>query len=390
MLNCFLISPTQGLCLALQGMCAELGEVFVYKALDSYPSLTELSRFLNVVDPEVMLLEIGPMDEAMKVAAFVHEHRPQTVIIGFTRQRDRARFALAATLGVGEILVAPFTLEDLRQALWRSFRQRPLPVFPNLMAFLPSKPGSGASTIAANLAGVLANQAGQNVLLIDGDRQAGVLATLLNVEPRYTVLDTLKTSHELDDGTWTYRKFQVRGFDLLAMPPRPEMTELPPWCYHRLLQFVQSRYERVMLDLPHVIETEQDAFLRQAGSVFVVCTPEPAALLLARRRIEELQRFGVDQKRINLVLNRRLEQDREAHEIEKFLEGPLYAVLPYDYASVRKAALTGALVAEKSELGAAFNWIAHKLVGLPVPDLAVGPSHGGLRSLFRRRTVEAL
>jgi pilus assembly protein CpaE len=390
MLNCFLISPTPGLCLALQGMCAELGEVFIYKALDSYPPPMELGRFLNVVDPEVMLLEIGPMDEAMKVAAYVHDHRPQTVVIGFTRQRDRARFALAATLGMGEILVAPFTLEDLRQALWRSFRQRPLPVFPNLMAFLPSKPGSGASTIAVNLAGLLANQAGQNLLLIDGDRHAGVLATLLNVEPKHTVLDTLKTSHELDDGTWTYRKFQVRGFDLLAMPPRPEMTELPPWCYHRLLHFVQSRYDRVVIDLPHVTEAEQDSFIRQAGSVFVVCTPEPAALLLARRRMEELRQFGVEPNRIHLVLNRRLEQDREAQEIERFLEAPLYAVLPYDYASVRKAGLTGSLVTEKSELGVAFNWMAHKLVGLPVPELPVGASHGGLRGLFRRRQVEAV
>jgi pilus assembly protein CpaE len=282
-------------------------------------------------------------------------------------------------------------LEDLRQALWRSFRQRQLQVFPNLMAFLPSKPGSGASTIAANLAGVLANQAGQNVLLVDGDRHAGVLATLLNVEPRYTVLDTLKTSHELDDGTWTYRKFRVRDFDLLAMPPRPELTELAPWCYHRLLKFVQSRYDWTMIDLPHVIEADQDAFLRQAGNVFVVCTPEPAALLLAKRRMEELHRIGIEPNRINVVLNRRTEQDREANEVEKFLEVPLYAVLPYDYGSVRKAALTGALVAEKSELGAAFNWMAHKLVGLPVPELpAAGASHGGLRSLFRRRQAEAV
>jgi Flp pilus assembly CpaE family ATPase len=346
-----------------------------------------LGRLLNVVDPEVLFLEIGGPDRALEIAQEMQERRPQTVVIGFARQRDRFRFSEAGRRGVREILVAPFTVDDLRQALLAAFRSQPLPVFPNLMIFLPAKPGSGASTAALNVAGALASQAGQGVLLIDGDRQAGSLAALVKVDPKHSVLEALQSSHDLSDGTWSFRELRVHGFDLLGMPERPGAKPLPPWCYYRFLQFVQSRYDSILVDLPHVVDIEQEAFLRQAAAVHVVCTPEPASLGLARRRLEELQRQGVPEAHLRLIVSRRMDQDQESHEIEKALEMPVYAVVPYDYTSVRQAALDGGLVPEKSELGGAFSWLAHKVAGLPLPELPAASGHG-LRSLFRRRVAQ--
>jgi pilus assembly protein CpaE len=390
MLNCILIGPTQGLALALQGMCGELREVFVYKALDHYPGQADLGRLLNVVDPEVLLLEIGPDDRSLETARDLAEMRPQAVVIGFTRQRDRGRFAAAGKLGIREMLVAPFTVEDLRQALLRCFHQKTLPVLPGLVAFLPSKPGSGASTVALNVAGVLASQAGQRVLLMDGDRQAGSLAALLKLEPRHSVMEALENSHDLNDGTWSYRNLEARGFDLLPMPPRRTANDPPPWCYHRLLQFVHDRYDTVIVDLPHVMEAGQDAFVRQAAAIYIVCTPEPASLAQTRRRAEELCALGVGTDRLSVVLNRRMEQDQETNQVEKLLALPVCGVLPYDYASVRQAALAGGLIPEKTELGGACSWLAFKIAGLPQPEAMASASSGGLRSLFRKRVLQAV
>ena len=390
MLNCILIGPTLGLRLALQGMSAALGDIYVLKALETYPTLGVLTGLLNALSPDVVLLEIGATEQFPAIVRQIREVRPRAALIGFTRKRDRERLDEAIQLGVEQILLAPFTLDEFQEALWESFRALPAPIFSNLVTFVPAKPGSGASTIALNVTGILAGQAGQDVLLIDGDREAGVLAMLLNVQPRNTLVNALRSSNDLNYGAWAYRSRKAKGFDLLAKAARTQSKEtFPPWCYHRLLSFVQGRYDTVIIDLSHVIETEQETLVRQAGAVFVVCTPEPASLALARQQFEVLKEHGVEERRIGVILNRRLERDKDTLQIEKILERPLYATLPYDYVSVWQAEQVNKFILDRSELGAAMSWLTYKLARLPVEELPSPASERGLRSLFRKRVAEA-
>ena len=56
---------------------------------------------------------------------------------------------------------------------------------------MSAKHGSGATTVAVNVAGIIASRSGQRTALIDLDRPLGDAAAYLNVKPNFTVTDAL-------------------------------------------------------------------------------------------------------------------------------------------------------------------------------------------------------
>jgi pilus assembly protein CpaE len=324
-----------------------------------------------------LFIEIHVDDRCLELASEIREERPDIVLVGYARHCDRPRRAQAAEAGVSEVLVAPFTMDDLRRALFRAYETRPSEIHSNVLAFLPAKPGSGASLISLNAASAL-TQLGRKVLLIDGDRANGVLAVYTEANPEHTLDEALETSHELNDGAWEYRRIRVHGFDLLPMSYRPEPRVFAPWTYRRLLRYAHARYDHVLLDLAATGPDGSDAFLKQVRTVWVVVTPDAPAMFLAQRRCEELAALGLGEARIRLLMNRSTE------ETDAMLDDRIAAVLPDAPAAVREAVQASGLAPANSELGAAFRALARQLAGLPPEE---EPGGTGLFSAFRRRVL---
>lgn len=300
MLNCVAVGPTQGLLLALQQMCAELPDLCLLKALDQFPASHETSRVLNVLDPEALFLEIHPSERCLELAAELRADWPGVILVGYARQCDRARRSQAAEAGVAEVLVAPFSMDDLHRALVHAFQSRTPEILDNLIVFLPAKPGDGASTTALNTATALAGL-GRKVLVIDADRSNGVLAVHAGVDPAHSFDEALETSHELNEGVWEYRRTRAAGYDLLPMARRPAQRVFPPWTYRRLLRFAASHYDHVLVDLGSVLADGSEAFLRQARTIQLVTGPGEDSRFLAERRREELLALRISDERIETV-----------------------------------------------------------------------------------------
>ncbi len=286
--------------LALQQMCAGFSDVCLLKAIDQFPSVHDVGRLLNVLDPEAVFLEIHPSERSLELAAELLQHKPDLILIGYARQCDRPRRAQAAEAGVADVLTAPFSTEDVHGALVHAFQTRPPEIHRKLVAFLPAKPGNGASAAALHHAGILA-AGGRKVLVIDADRQNGVLALRTGVSPTHCLDEALAAAHELDEGTWGYRRLRAAGYDLLPTAQRPAAHGFAPWSYQRLLRFLTSHYDHVLVDLGGVPADGSEAFLRQARTVHLVTGADEASLFLAERRREELRALPVDALRIETV-----------------------------------------------------------------------------------------
>src|SRR5262249_10368440 len=61
-----------------------------------------------------------------------------------------------------------------------------------------AKHGSGATTLAVNLAGIIAARSKQSTALLDLDRPVGDSAAYLNLKPAFTVSDALNAGPRLD------------------------------------------------------------------------------------------------------------------------------------------------------------------------------------------------
>jgi Flp pilus assembly CpaE family ATPase len=179
----------------------------------------------------------------------------------------------------------------------------------------------------------------------------------------------------------------VQALDLLPTD-RSKKLPLPSWLdYYDLMKFVIPKYDRVVVDLPEVVNDATAELVHYALAVYVVCTSELPSLTLAEQRLKELAAKGLPSGRAQIIVNRWHKGDISVREVEDLLKAKVAAVFQNDYRTVHKSTLAGSAVKLDSDLGKAFLNFAKKLDGPQTPDK--GPSQGSLSLLNALRSSRA-
>lgn len=368
MFNAILIFRDESSREAIENLAAESSLVSFQRALHGYPPSFELTRILNAYDPDMVFLDLSDWPSAMAAAAGIRETAPGAAIVGFGGGWEPGCEAQCEAAGVTGLLVSPVTRKKFETSVERAILRVRGAIQENLFAFLPAKAGSGASTLALNAAGYLAAAPlSQKVLLIDGDLHSGLISVALGLNHPFSVLDALENSAQLDYSCW--RKYVAGAGTLDALlSDRSRRETLPSWTsYHHLLDFAASRYDRILVDLPEVVNDATVEIVRRAKRVFVVSTPETAPLALAPQRCRELERRGIPPEKIGLVINRWHRGDPNPEEVARSLNRRLSGVFNNDYRTVRDAARDNSFVNPESKLGRSFAAFARALAGAPAP-----------------------
>lgn len=198
MTSAILIAPSPDLADYLKSLCPGLGEIRIARTIHTYPPAYEITQTLASTGADLLLLELGLGVEALSTARHARLAKSEICILGFAPTRDESEIRKAHGAGVDEVLFAPFSGDDLKQALTRAAGARQSMTQGRVVAFLPAKAGNGASTAALHFAGTLA-QARQKVLLLDADLHSSVLALVLNLDPAHSILDALENAAELTE-----------------------------------------------------------------------------------------------------------------------------------------------------------------------------------------------
>lgn len=360
-------------------MVAATGQLQVLREFTSEPSPYELSRMLNTLSPDVILIDFGLGPAALDCATKIVAQAPHSAIVGFGAPSDMARIAKQA--GVHALVVAHGGTEDLQNAIHEALHSRDGGVEPTLFSFLPSKAGSGASTVVLNTASALANVHGKRVLVIDADLRSGILAIMLDVEPEGSLQSLLQNSSHLDSFQWAQYVVPVHGVDYL-MSSRSLDTVPPEWLhYYQLLNFARQNYDTILVDLPELVNAATVEIVRRSAMVFPICTSEIPSLRLTQHRCAELQRWNVPDERIGILLNRWHRSDPAPAEITRLIGKPVLKAFPNDYPAVRAAVAAGTSVSFDSKLGKAYVEFASYLIAGPEGNRQPGFA-GRLRGLF--------
>jgi pilus assembly protein CpaE len=321
----------------------------------------------------------------MQVARDARVSRPELVILGFLPGHDSGVASKAEAAGVNELLFAPFSAEAFDAALSRAADARRFQSLGDVIAFVPAKAGSGSSTTALHVAGALAQSRKRKVCLVDADLHSGLLALMLNLNPKKSVVDALENATQLTDPLWSMYICQAHGIDVLATPRAKRAQMYSQWDYRHLLGFARERYDFVVVDLPEIVNDATEAIVREAMAVFVVCTPEIPSLFLARRRIFELQSRGVKEGSLGVVLTRCVSEKVHVADAERVLQRPLSAVIPNDYATVQEALRDARPIHGLSEIAKAFTLFAETLSRESAePEPEGNPEAEATRSIFSR------
>ncbi len=234
-------------------------------------------------------------------------------------------------------------------ARWRSTLMRQEQAG-KLIAVLAPSGGSGSSTLAVNLATVLA-KLHKIAALIDLKLETGDLAALLDLKPTYTLAD-LCLNIERMDRTLFERSLtrHTSGVHLLSAPRHyDDISRVTPEGVHQALALAKSSFPYVLVDLDHSFRAEQVEVLLEADSILLVLRLDFASLRNTHRALEHLERLGVDRDRIYLIVNR-YGQPKEIpfSKAEEALGMKIFHYVPDDPKAINRANNNGVPVVTES------------------------------------------
>jgi pilus assembly protein CpaE len=367
-MRAILICPDETLRSQFEGAVAPHPNLVFSKILSEYPSPEAASRLVRAWVPQVIFMSVENEYLAEQLNRRLENDFPAVPRIAIHSSQEPSVFRFALRLRMQELLVPPFENSQLTQVLTQIEQHAESHPFAvdsteRFYAFVPAKAGVGASTIAANATWAFSRMAGASTLLADFDMYSGVTGFMFNVEHEFSVADAVAMSKTLDDDSWQRVIKKVGNIDLL-LSDAPQLGEsFQNREVSQLIEYARRNYSVVNADLPDTLDNMSLAVLRDASRIFLVVTPELAALRLARLKALVFRRLDMEDK-VSLVVNRvtkRMELSIE--EIEKTVGLPVFATFPCEYADVIRGIRTGQPSAKMTE---SFRQFAEKLLDKPV------------------------
>jgi len=347
----------------------------------TYPSQQTLEIRLRQTKPDVLLLDLASdLEAACELIRSVASFNLQTHVVGLHVRNDSDTILRSLRMGASEFLYAPFDVQTQNEAVARLRRLlQPGPadeIEPGtIIAFSSAKPGSGASTLAAQTAFALRRASSQRVLLADFDLMGGMIGFYLKLNNSKSLLDALQSAERLNEGVWSSCVATADGVDILPAPETPYAGPVDAARLHAVLEHARMNYDWVVLDLPVVFQRLSLMAISESDRAFLVSTPELPSLHLARKAVNLLDQLGFPKDRFQIMMNRINRRDEiGGSDIERLFNCSIDARIPNDYFSLHRAVTLGQPVDGHCELGKAIENLASRLAG--------GADHDRKRAAF--------
>lgn len=323
----------------------------------------DIPRLRNLPSDQKCIVILDFADPHAMVVARALDGRPQIATVAVGGGASREELLELMQVGIRDVL-PNFTYRDVLHAANRAAAALACAgeLRADVFAFVPAKPGCGASTLATQATSVAARLAQEPTLLLDFDIRLGVTSFLLKSEGTHTIVDALLQADHLDQDMWSSLVSKMDNLHLLGSGPvdfsRPFLAER---C-SEVLQFAVKQYSVVAVDLPGSMDDYECEVLMRATRIFLVCTPDIGALHLARRKASWFHDVRLNDK-VSLVLN--CAERRGAlsvGEIERIVQLPVRYLVPASVNEVAKAVRNGSIIEGSSSLAKQIAKIAGDMV----------------------------
>lgn len=310
----------------------------------------------------IVILDFADAGRALAVARSL-DGRRQIAIVAVGGGGSREELLQLMQAGVRDVL-PHFTYREILHAANRAAVSLACAgeLLADLFAFVPAKPGCGASTIATQATAVAARLADEPTLLLDFDLRLGVTSFLLKAEGSHTIVDALTQADRLDRDLWSTLVSQLGNLHLLGSGPMDYSRPLLPERFTELLDFAVRQYSVVAVDLPGSMDDYECEAMLRAKRIFMVCTPDIGALHVARRKANWFQELHLTD-RVSVTLNcveRR--STLSVEEIERIIQLPVRYLIPASTNEIARAVQKGAILEGSSPLAKQIARIASDMV----------------------------
>ncbi len=280
------------------------------QSFEAYPaSANDLAmRKIQAASPDVMLIDIPSENSvaALRAVEWVHQELPKCAIFAVGSMAQSSVIVGAMRSGAREFLERPTTTTDLLEAFVRfTAAQRKIHqegTRGKIFSVINAKGGSGATTVAVNLA--LALQAAHSGTVLVDMATLGHCALQMNLKPLFTVADAVRNLHRLDSSLLeSFTTRHQHGLQLLAGTNTPVQTEGSTAEFAGLFDMLVSHFRYIVVDASSRMDPTVRLISNLSQAVLVVTHADVASLWSAARVQQYLGETG-GRERIQLVLNR--------------------------------------------------------------------------------------
>ena len=352
---------------------------------------------LREVNPDLVFLDLeSDPDVGTRFAHFLSESDPTRRIIAVGPDLSSEQLIEAMRAGVSEYLPKPVSKEMLEAAIDRVERKlgwslaggsrNPGRVF----SVFSAKGGSGATTVATNLAVILHRLTGTKTLLVDLDLELGEISLLLGVDPRFNFVDLVRSFHRMDAGLLaSYIEHHESGVHLLSAPYIPSRVEsVTGEQIKKILHFLRQHYHYVIVDTSKSLSPATLATFEQSDEIFLVTTVDLPSLRNIKRCMPLIEQAIADTKdhRLRLVISRYNPADViTIRDVEKTLGMKVFKTIRNDYTAVIESINTGkpAVITGDSKYAEDVRNLANAIAGLQAEKQTARPSSSPFKLIQR-------
>lgn len=263
--------------------------------------------------PDLIFVETGP-NWAQKIVELQNYEAPESSdnheasLIVFGNENDNGALKISLRIGAADFVSNTAQIEELIPLLKNVAEEKVASRnLGDLLVFMNTKGGSGASTIALNSAIKMSKQFPEQVLLLDLDLQFGVINDYLSINPSYSMTDALANVSDLDEVSLsTFVTKHPTGLHILSFK-RENSHENYEKAKHlnKLMPLLREHYPYVVVDLSRGLDRLFAPVLAPATKVFLIAQQNLVAIKNTTQMIKILSfEFGINKDQVEVVINR--------------------------------------------------------------------------------------
>jgi pilus assembly protein CpaE len=299
-------------------------------------------RKTQTFSPDVVVIDIATdgVAAALRALELLHQELPHAALFAVGPMTQPQLIVSAMRAGVREYIERPTNTTDLLEAFVRltSIHRKPGRETSRgkVFAVVNAKGGSGATTVAVNLA--LALQSIHHSTALIDLAPLGHCALHLNLKPAFTISDAITNLHRLDPSLLaSFMARHDRGLQVLAGAPMPSSIETPASDFARLFDMIVGLFHYIVVDVSSRLDSATRLVSNLSEKILLIAHADVASLWSAARVAQYLGESGA-RDRFALVLNRyrKVAGFNEA-ETEAAIGAPVLWRIPNQYFAVSGA-----------------------------------------------------
>ncbi|HJU80780.1 MAG TPA: AAA family ATPase [Acidimicrobiia bacterium] len=359
------------------------------------PTARSISEALTAIDGGALrMVLLGPSfanESTIDTVRVLRNEDPSLLLIAVADQVTSALLRSAMRAGVSEVIEAPLTEEKVEDAITQFandvLKRRTVAAPPalqepreegQLIVVMSAKGGSGKTVVATNLALLLTRFEGKKVAMVDADLQFGDVCLVLQLEPRFTLVNAAHEMHHLDAQLLeSLLTEHPSGLRVMAAPLEPAFADdISTESLMNVVALLKENHDYVVVDTASMLDELLLSLLERADVILQVVDMDLPSVKNAKLALETLRLLKFPTSKVKLVLNRSNAKARlDDKEIEGALKMSIAAAIPSDGA-VAASMNEGRPVVEsapKSRVAKGFESVAELIVGaVPEPSSAKG------------------